>query len=357
MGVYEDLCGLVGAEFPPMAGADAVCPQMIRHWCEAMQEDNPLYLDEDRGRRSMYGSIVAPPAMTPSWVIPPLWPPSGMPPIYERLFGICGQGGYDQVIDSESEMHFLRPLLPGDRVQSATGVAGVSGLKTTALGTGFFVTLESVFTNDRRERVCRQRMTMYLYRGHGAKADRPGAPPTYANQDVKLDADLTPWHSAREANSPWNIGAAGAPPARQAIAWNEVRPGDELPPYSRLMTTTGVIAAAVASRDFAALHHDLRAARKAGVRDVFVNYLTSGGIAAKFLTDWSRPDGGLRRLKLRLMTPCCAGDTLTLTGTVQEKRVADGEACLDVAFSMVVEEGIHCRGEAVIALPLPQAGG
>jgi acyl dehydratase len=123
------------------------------------------------------------------------------------------------------------------------------------------------------------------------------------------------------------------------------------------MTTTGVIAAAIASRDFAALHHDPRAARNAGVRDIFVNYLTSGGIAAKHLTDWSRPDGGLRRLKLKLMTPCCAGDTLILSGTVQEKRVADGEGCVSVAFSMAVEEGIHCRGEAVIALPLAQGGG
>ncbi len=49
MGVYEELCSLVDMEFPPMVGVDAVCPQMIRHWCEAMQEDNPLYLDEDYG--------------------------------------------------------------------------------------------------------------------------------------------------------------------------------------------------------------------------------------------------------------------------------------------------------------------
>lgn len=348
MDVYEELCRLVGARFPPISGVDAVCPQMVRHWCEAMQEDNPLYLDEEHGRRGRHGSIVAPPAMTPAWVMPPLWPPSGMAPIYERLFGICGQGGYDQVIDSESEMESFRPLLPGDRVEALPMIAGVSGLKRTALGEGFFVTQEYIFTNQRREEVCRQRMTMYLYRGKGVSVE-PIPPPA-------PEAAVTPWHSARAGHSPWNIGAAtaagGGSEAPKALAWNDVRPGDDLPPYSRLMTATAVIAAAIASRDFAPMHHDLRAARGAGVRDIFINYLTTGGIAAKWLTDWSRPGGELRRLRLRLMTPCCAGDTLALTGRVREKRVAGGEALVEVAFSMAVAAGTHCRGEAVIGLPL-----
>ncbi len=348
MGVYEELCGLLGSEFPPMVAVEAVCPQMVRHWCEAMQEDNPLYLDEDYGRRTRHAGIIAPPAMTPSWVIPPLRPPSGMPPIYECIFGICGRAGYDHVIDSESDMEFLGPLLPGDRVQSTAVIAAVSPLKKTALGEGHFVTQQSLFTNQRLEAVCRQRLTMCLYRGPGAAAGG-GLPP----------AAVTPWQSTRAGNSPWNIGAApaGGPSATKALAYNDVRPGDQLPPYSRQMTTTAVIAAAVASRDFAPVHHDLRAARGAGVRDIFVNYLTTGGIAAKWLTDWSRPGGGLRRLKLKLMAPCCAGDSLSLTGTVQQRRVAGREALVEVAFSMMVEEGTHCRGEAAILLPPEQAGG
>ncbi len=347
MDVYEELCALVGVKFPPLVGVDAVCPQMMRHWCEAMQEDNPLYLDEEYGRRSKYRSMVAPPAMTPSWVMPPLWPPSGMAPVYEKLLGTCGRGGYDQVIDSESDLHFLRPLAPGDRVQSATGIASVSALKKTVLGEGFFVTLESVYTNQRSEPVCRQAMTMYVYRAQGVKpVGRPAA-----QQEVKV----TPWHAARESNSPWNIGAPTAPgsPPPKALVWSEVSPGDELPGYSRLMTTTAVIAAAIASRDFAVVHHDLRAAASAGVKDIFVNYLTTGGLAARWLTHWSRPNGDLRRLKLRLMTPCCAGDTLVMTGKVLGKGVADGEPSLNVAFSMAAGQGTHCQGEAMIALPPP----
>lgn len=345
MGVYEELCGIVGMEFPPMLGVDAVCPQMIRHWCEAMQEDNPLYLDEDYGRRSKHKSIICPPAMTPSWVIPPLWPPSGMPPIYERLFGICGRGGYDQVIDTENEMQFHRALFPGDRVQSSTKVSRVSSMKSTTLGTGFFVTLQSGFANQRQESICRQRMTMYMYRGHAVKPNQV--------QPLSLEADVTTWHSAQAGNSPWNIGASGAggPRPDKPLGWQDIKPGDELPTRTRLMTTTAIIAAAIASRDFAPLHHDLRAARKAGVKDIFVNYLTSCGLAAKYLTDWAGPHGELRHIRFNLMTPCCAGDTLTLTGTVREKSVVKEEPCVSVAFSMGVEEGTHCRGEALIALP------
>jgi hypothetical protein len=40
-----------------------------------------------------------------------------------------------------------------------------------------------------------------------------------------------------------------------------------------------------------------------------------------------------------------------LTGTVREKSVINGEPCVNLVFSMDVEEGTHCRGEARITLP------
>jgi len=161
--VYDRLRSLVGKDQPEISATDEVCRQMIRHWCEAMEDGNPLYTDEDYARSSRYASIVAPPPMIWSWVIPPLWPPAEMSPVYQQVFGACAQGGFDQVIDTDVELDFHRPLFPGDRVRAVTRVHAVTDEKRTQLGDGHFVTLESVYMNQLGGLVCTQRVTLFIY--------------------------------------------------------------------------------------------------------------------------------------------------------------------------------------------------
>ena len=40
---------------------DAVNESMIRQWCEAMGETNPIYTDPEIAAQSIHGGIVAPP--------------------------------------------------------------------------------------------------------------------------------------------------------------------------------------------------------------------------------------------------------------------------------------------------------
>ncbi len=52
----------VGVVIEPQDRArDAVNQPMIRHWCEAMGDTNPAYLDPDAAKASVHGGIVAPP--------------------------------------------------------------------------------------------------------------------------------------------------------------------------------------------------------------------------------------------------------------------------------------------------------
>lgn len=166
-GVYEELKAMIGQDQPQMVATDEVCKQMIRHWCEAMEDANPLYTDEDYARRSKYGSIIAPPPMIWAWVIPPLWPPQGRPKVWEDVFQACAKGGFDQVLDTDVEMDFYRPLFPGDRVSAETKVYDVTAEKQTYLGRGHFVTTESTYTNQKKELVCVQRVTLLIYRTKG----------------------------------------------------------------------------------------------------------------------------------------------------------------------------------------------
>ncbi len=163
-GVYDELKTMVGQEQPEQVAVDAVCKHMIRHWCEAMEDANPLYTDEEYAKKSKYGSIIAPPTMVQAWSMPPLWPAREMPAVYKRIFETCAKAGFDQIIDTDGEMEFFCPLFPGDRVHVVTKVGEVTPEKKTSLGNGHFITLESTYTNQRGELVCVQRVIILMYK-------------------------------------------------------------------------------------------------------------------------------------------------------------------------------------------------
>ena len=48
---------------PPTPGPDEVNQPMIRHWCEAIGDRNPVYTDPAAAAASVHKGIVAPPTM------------------------------------------------------------------------------------------------------------------------------------------------------------------------------------------------------------------------------------------------------------------------------------------------------
>jgi acyl dehydratase len=116
----------------------------------------------------------------------------------------------------------------------------------------------------------------------------------------------------------------------KSIHWNEVKEGDELPVHKREITRTTVIATAIATRDFTPVHHDHVAAQKSGAQDIFLNILTTGGLIGKYMTDWSGPEGQLKKMVIRLGATCYPGDTLSSTGKVVKKYTLGDEHLVDV---------------------------
>ena len=163
--LYEELRALVGTEGPVITTVDEVCKPMIRHWCEAMQDGNPLYTDEEYARKSSYGSIIAPPTMMLSWSFVPLWPPREPPhgPLDEAMDKL-DKAGFTQIIITGSTQRYDRPLLPGDRVCFSYTVDKVTEEKQTALGAGHFITSTFTYKNQKGEPVGTQVLTMLKYR-------------------------------------------------------------------------------------------------------------------------------------------------------------------------------------------------
>ncbi|MEU6684218.1 MaoC family dehydratase [Streptomyces sp. NPDC046832] len=97
-----------------------------------------------------------------------------------------------------------------------------------------------------------------------------------------------------------------------------MRPGDRLPPLEIPITRTLIVAGAIASRDYQDVHHDPELARQKGSPDIFMNILTTNGLVGRYITDHFGPRARLRRVAIRLGAPNHPGDTMVLTGTVEE---------------------------------------
>ena len=135
----------------------------------------------------------------------------------------------------------------------------------------------------------------------------------------------------------------------QSVSFERVRVGDELPGLEIPLTTSLIVASALASRDFTPVHHDKAAARAAGVDDVFMNILTTNGLVGRFVTDWAGPDARITHVSIRLGTPNLPGDTMKMSGSVVEKDDAARTATVEVKGANAW--GNHVTGTVVVELP------
>jgi len=121
---------------------DQVNAPMVRHWCEAMGDTNPGYTGPD---------ATAPPAMLQVWTMAGLGTggearsgrgrnQDGTPSSYDRLLDQLDEIGCTSVVATDCEQRYLRPLRFGERVLFDAVIEAVSTEKSTALGTGHFVT-------------------------------------------------------------------------------------------------------------------------------------------------------------------------------------------------------------------------
>jgi uncharacterized OB-fold protein len=123
---YEGLPAAVAG-----VGKDPVNLPMIRHWCEALGDANPVYTGPD---------AVAPPTMLQAWTMGGLTGHTGRSSAYDELLALLDESGCTSVVATDCEQEYLQPLRPGDRITFDTVIESVSDRKTTKLGTGHFVT-------------------------------------------------------------------------------------------------------------------------------------------------------------------------------------------------------------------------
>ena len=133
----------------------------------------------------------------------------------------------------------------------------------------------------------------------------------------------------------------------------DVQVGQELPEFALPVTSTVIVAGAIASRDFMPAHHDAEFARGQGAPDLFMNILTTNGYVARYVTDWAGPDARVTAIRIRLGAPAIPGQALRFTGQVTGLAEQDGERVIEIAVRAANDLGDHATGTVSVTLPLP----
>ena len=135
---------------PPVSAADPVNQPMIRHWCDAIGDGNPVYTDLQAAGASRHRGLVAPPTMLQVWNMPGLRPVPPLPGEDQlgELMGILDQAGYTAIVATNCEQEYERYLHLGDLLTGESVIEDVSAEKRTALGAGHFVTTRTDFKDE-----------------------------------------------------------------------------------------------------------------------------------------------------------------------------------------------------------------
>lgn len=160
----------VGRRAAPRPALDPVNAIMIRQWCEAFEDRNPVYRDPVAAARSVHRRLVAPPAMLDVWLMPGQAARTGSSdsPFATVLPALDG-AGFTGVVATNAEHEYDRYLVPGDELTAEESLEDVSGPKQTALGTGHFVTTVTSYRDARGAPVGRMRFRILKFR----PAERP----------------------------------------------------------------------------------------------------------------------------------------------------------------------------------------
>ena len=149
---------------------DPVNVPMIRHWVDALDDHNPVYLDEDAAAKTRHGGIVAPPAMLQTWIFPRpkiegIAERSGMPTEddSDNPIRALDRAGYIGALMTNSELEFARYLRPGDHLSSETIVESISERKKTSVGHGYFLTWVTTYFDQDGEKVRSQLNRMFKF--------------------------------------------------------------------------------------------------------------------------------------------------------------------------------------------------
>ena len=175
---YNSLTSEVGSAGKIEVARDSVSEPVIRSWCDAMSESNPLYINQDFANDSKHGGIIAPPAMLQVWTMSGLHLGSQFQRNTEDspsagVYQLLDEAGFTGVVATNATYHYNEVIRPGDLISASQKLLDVSEEKTTAIGMGHFVTTETIYSDASGKQVGSMEFRVLKFRpGTGNKSER-----------------------------------------------------------------------------------------------------------------------------------------------------------------------------------------
>lgn len=129
----------------------------IRKFADAVDDQNPLYRDEEYARNSRYGAMIAPPGFF-GW--PAKWTKGG--PLFSEvtteLMAALAKVGYSRLFDAGIEYEFFSPVRAGDTL---TAISIIKEIREREVRTGkmAFVFTETTYSNQDGDLVAKAQQT------------------------------------------------------------------------------------------------------------------------------------------------------------------------------------------------------
>lgn len=345
--------------FPTIA--EPVSLQDIRRWAlYSVGDDNPLWMDSEHAKRSMWGTNIAPPTF-----------------LYSIDSGIVAPGlrGVQWIFAGGRWEHF-RPVRVGDTLTSRARLIDVQIREGKRVARYVNQVGEVLYYNQRDELVARYEGD--IFRVPRAKS---GQGFRYSKQDGGEESikAYTDEEIEEIAEAYRNEECRGAEPRY----WEDVEIGDSLPVlykgpltlvdivgfYAGRRSVYNVLKLAFAERERhpanvyyspkmnypvhpAAGHFDVEIAREIGMPGAYDQGWMRLNWAGHLLTNWAGDHAFVRKLSGRTTRPNLVGDLTKLTGKVVEKTKSESEALVDIEWWGTNNRGAtNCDGKATIRLP------
>ncbi|MEJ6011763.1 FAS1-like dehydratase domain-containing protein [Novosphingobium aquae] len=330
----------------------------MRNWCNGIGDLNPLYRDEEHGRLSRYGSIVAHPnfPMAFGWIGRTRW---GLPGVHGFYAG--------------NDWEFFRHVRPGDRITAIERVVGIDVKESKFSGTLVMQYVEATFANQFGDVVAKALGTCTR---HERKAARDAG---------KYDDIKTHEYSAEDFAKIDNAILMEEKNMRGTNVryWDEVQEGEELPEIVRgplsLMDTMGFLVASGRGHTHGVIfknavkhpghffrnpeagggieytgigHHRESTAKEVGVPGVYDYGPQRSSWMASLVTNWMGDAGFLKRVRTQMRGFNIMGDCTWARGKVTRKYIKDGNALVDIEIRGENQRGeLTTPGLATVLLP------
>lgn len=146
--ITEELMGKTGVEWEPREYE--VERGMIKRFAQAIDDQNPLWQDEEYAHKSKYGSIIAPPTFITIL---------GFDQLMEEILTLAS---FRTILHGKTELECYQPIRPREIISVTTKITDIRQ-RQGKVGKVVFITFDTTYKNQREELVakCQQMVIGY----------------------------------------------------------------------------------------------------------------------------------------------------------------------------------------------------